>query len=276
MDKFCIVIPIYSENLNPIEEISLRRLWNQIGYKDYNVYLVYPKGLNIYNYENIYPTLTFMPFDRKWFKNVKMYSQLLINKNFYNKFSNYQYMYIYQLDCYLFYDKLEYWCEKRYDYIGGPIFSQNCGWKFKDKNGIIIPRVGNGGFSLRKISTFKDICVYIKHIFDQEYLDEIIIEDIFFCNDLNNDYRLFIPEWIEASKFSWDMNPDFIYDVCKYKNFPMGAHAIGKNIRFYKHFIKEFQNKEIIDYCEEKYKNHILNYYIDSYRSTMNLNMMKI
>jgi hypothetical protein len=70
---------------------------------------------------------------------------------FYEVFRQYEYMLIYQLDCWVFRDELEMWCDKGYDYIGAPFFVK---W-FVDR-GIY---VGNGGFSLRKIS---NIIEYLK------------------------------------------------------------------------------------------------------------------
>ena len=66
MKQYCIVIPIYKETLDCVEEISLKRLrkvliddkmnvgvWHEM--KDYSpVYLVSPKGLDTSEYEKIY------------------------------------------------------------------------------------------------------------------------------------------------------------------------------------------------------------------------------
>lgn len=34
---------------------------------------------------------------------------LMVNYKLYEKFLDYEYMFIYHLDCYIFYDNLEYW-----------------------------------------------------------------------------------------------------------------------------------------------------------------------
>ena len=44
MKKFCIVIPIYKEDLDPIDEVSLKRLHKIVGNK-YDIYLVKIFGL---------------------------------------------------------------------------------------------------------------------------------------------------------------------------------------------------------------------------------------
>ena len=38
MKKFCIVLPVYKETLDCVEEISLKRLHSVIGEKGYDVY----------------------------------------------------------------------------------------------------------------------------------------------------------------------------------------------------------------------------------------------
>ena len=214
--EYCIVIPIYKAELDCVEEISLRRLrkiliddkmnvgiWHE--YEDYSpVYLVCPKGLDTSKYEEIYNVgdkkidLKKVEFDPEYFKSTASYSQLCINYDFYKTFDKYEYMLIYQLDCYLFKDEILQWCRKGYDYIGGPILSTDCGWdtvKESKKGKQWTPYVGNGGFSLRKISTFLDITdpdgeLRKKHKLTDEVLKSVIFEDKYFCNDLYNFYEL--------------------------------------------------------------------------------------
>ena len=62
-------------------------------------------------------------------------------------------MLICQLDVWIFRDEVSYWCEKGYDYIGAPIFYGYTANNFSTK----IMGIGNGGFSLRKISHAKAI-----------------------------------------------------------------------------------------------------------------------
>jgi hypothetical protein len=271
MNKFCIVIPIYKEELDCVEEISLKRLYTVVGSKDYDVYLVHPENLKLDNYFNIYNNLKTKAFDPFFFKNTHTYSQLCIKYGFYDSFSNYEYMLIYQLDCYLFRDDIETWCNKGYDYIGGPIVSTDCGWDTikkdneKKKKGYQ-PYVGNGGFSLRKIDTFKDICnpngeLRKKYNLTDEVLLHIRYEDKYFCNDLYNYYRLIIPNWKEALNFAIDMSVDVIYNFFKLDANPIGIHSVDKNIRWWKKVIPEFMDQKVIDYCEKKHEEFFKLYY---------------
>lgn len=282
--QYCIVIPIYKETLDCVEEISLNRL-RKVLLDDKvldkvctDVYLVCPKGLDTSNYEKIYNTwdeFTFLKkkeFDPSYFKSTDTYSQLCISYDFYNSFNEYDYMLIYQLDCYLFRDEISAWCNKGYDYIGGPILSTDCGWdtvkKSMQKNGKEVwhPYVGNGGFSLRKISTFLDITdpngeLRTTYELTDELLKAVKYEDKYFCNDLYNFYQLEIPSWNEALKFAFDMSVDIIYTLFKFEGTPMGIHSVDKNIRWWKKVIPEFMDQKVIDYCEEKHKDFFKLYY---------------
>lgn len=279
--QYCIVIPIWKKELDCVEKISLKRLKKVLiddKGKDNippDVYLVCPKDLDTSNYEKIYSSqklhikLLKKEFDPKYFASTATYSQLCISYDFYNTFSDYEYMLIYQLDCYLFEDKISDWCNKGYDYIGGPIISTDCGWdtvKESRKGKKWTPYVGNGGFSLRKISTFKEITdpngeLRTKYKLTDTILKKVIFEDKYFCNDLYNIYGLDIPDWEEALYFGIDMSVDVIYNYFKWTGKPMGIHSVDKNIRWWKKVIPEFMDQKVIDYCEEKHKEFFKLYY---------------
>lgn len=274
--KFCIVIPVYKDTLDCVEEISIKRLAKVIENKDYQIYLVCPMGLNTqvyYKYlnKNVYE----IPFEPKYFESTSSYSQLCILYDFYKSFSEYEYMYIYQLDCYLFYDKLEEWCDKGYDYIGGPILSTDCGWDTvkKHQGGKYQPYVGNGGFSLRKISTFMEMTdpdgeLRKTYNLTDEYLSKVEFEDKYFCNDLYDFYALTIPNWQEALNFALDMSVDVVYNYFKWPGQPMCIHSVDKNIRWWKKVIPEFKDQKVIDFCEKKHEEFFKLYY-DENDSTM-------
>jgi len=296
--QYCVVIPIYKEKLDCVEEISLNRLrkvlvddkmnvgvWHEM--KDYSpVYLVCPKGLDTSAYEKIYNVgdkeidLKKVEFDPDYFKSTATYSQLCISYDFYKAFDEYEYMLIYQLDCYLFKDEIKQWCNKGFDYIGGPIISTECGWDTvkKAKNGKEKwrPLVGNGGLSLRKIETFLEITnpegeLRKTYGLSDEKLKGVVFEDKYFCNDLYNIYELEIPDWETALSFAIDMSVDIVYNFFKMDPHPMGAHSIDKNIRWWKKVIPEFiDNTELINYCEEKHKEFFKLYY-DENDSTLRM-----
>lgn len=269
MKQFCIVIPIYKKELNCIEKISIESLKREIGNKKYDIYFVCPESLDISEYLKYLPKAKEKRFPDKFFESTATYSRLCISYDFYDSFSNYEYMIIYQLDCYLFKDEFKKWCSKGYDYIGGPILSTDCGWDTVKKNqgDHYQPYVGNGGFSLRKIETFKDICdpegeLRTLYSITDEFLDKMRWEDKFFCNDLYNIYKLNTPNWVEALEFGMDMSIDVIYEKYKYDKLPMCVHAWDKNIRWWKNVIPELiGNKEVEEFCENKHKKFFSLYY---------------
>lgn len=264
-----IIIPIYKPTLNCVEEIALNRLKNVIG-TSRDIYLIAPDNLDTTAYDNIYGIhLNTIYFPQYYFESTATYSHLCLNYNFYNEFSDYEYMLIYQLDCYLFSDEIDFWCSKGYDYIGPPILSTDCGWNtvVETVNGKKYkPMVGNGGFSLRKIETFKYLTqpdgeFYRVSGVTQEMINQVVYEDKYFCNDLYKYYDLYVPDWTEALEFGLDMSVDIIYDLYKMNPTPMGAHSIEKNIRYWQHVIPEFMDKNVIQYCENKHAEFFKLYY---------------
>lgn len=268
MKQFVIVIPVYKDKLDCIEEISIKRLIDVIGDKNYPIALVCPESLDLSVYKEYIPSLIEERFDDKYFKSTATYSQLCISYDFYNRFSEFEYMLIYQLDCYLFYDAIEKWCNEGFDYVGGPIVSTDCGWDtVKKAQKKYQPYVGNGGFSLRKIETFKDICnpegeLRTTYKLTDDKLQNIIWEDKYFCNDLYNIYKMHIPSYSDAVWFGLDMSVDVIYGYFGWKGTPMGCHSWDKNIRYWKNVLPELKgNQEVIDYCEKKHKEFFKLYY---------------
>ena len=99
MKDFCIVIPVYKTELDCVETISLNRLNTVIGDKNYDVYLVCPTDLDTTNYFKLFSNLKIKTYSSDFFKSTASYSQLCISYDFYNDFSDYKNMIIYQLDC---------------------------------------------------------------------------------------------------------------------------------------------------------------------------------
>lgn len=145
-----VVVPKYSENLTPAEEISLRHLNRFLGH--YDKFLIAPFNLTI---PGEFDDFTVKRFQNKYFQCSETYSCLLLSRNFYKTFQNYEYILIYQLDSLVFSDQLLQWCNRGYDYIGAPWYRSEL-LKIKNWN----PdedSVGNGGFSLRRVSSFLEV-----------------------------------------------------------------------------------------------------------------------
>ena len=136
MKDFCIVIPIYKEELDIIETLSLNRIAELLNGKHYDIYFIKPQSLQNTSIYDKLEHIKMISFDDSFFKSIQSYSQLCVSYDFYDMFSEYRYLYILQLDCYLMRDEFAFWATQEYDYIGGPVVSQACGWdKITNKNG---------------------------------------------------------------------------------------------------------------------------------------------
>ena len=159
--KTIIVIPVYKKDLKPSEEASLKQCAKILN--EFTFEIICPMGLDISKYENILKEYSvkysFRFFNIKNFKNVFTYSHLLLDKNFYKLYSNFDYMFLYQLDAWVFKNELEYWVNQGYDYIGAPWFEDT-----ENENSKIIHRSGNGGLSLRKISSMIELLSTDYHV----------------------------------------------------------------------------------------------------------------
>jgi len=148
--KLVAIVVVLSNRsyLTPSEEISLKHLRHYLG--KYDKYIVIPKGL-----EFDLTDFSVKRFDDNYFGSIEAHTRLLFSSEYYEAYSDYKYILMYHLDALVFSDVLEKWCETDFDFIGPP-------WlKHKDApyagNPEYEGKVGNGGFSLRKVSSFLKI-----------------------------------------------------------------------------------------------------------------------
>lgn len=270
--KYCIAIPAYKKDLTIAEKISLKRLHDVVKHKEI-VYVFCPTDLDLTEYEKIFPEIQSVRFDPKHFTSIDAYSHLCMKHSFYDAFSYFEYMVIYQLDCYLIKDDIEEWCYKGYDYIGAPILVPHSDWQnfSVDNEGRIInfkPSVGNGGFSLRKIDTFKELTdpnceLRMRYGISDDLLEDVKYEDVYFCVELGKYYDIEKPKWQNAMKFAIDMNPDLAYERYNMEGLPMCIHAFDKNIPYWKEKIKDLDNNQLYEECVQKHQGFITEYYFN-------------
>ena len=145
IDKQVIVcVPIYKNTLSAVEWASLRQLNKILG--KYQRVFVAPQSLE-FDFGNVGEFFRVERFPDYFFHSVLSYSALMLNVEFYRRFHKYEYVLIYQTDAFVFSDCLLEFCRLGYDYIGAPLERANPLWSF------IGNRVGNGGLSLRKVSS---------------------------------------------------------------------------------------------------------------------------
>lgn len=263
MNSSCvIVIPVYKSELSFYEKIALAQCGKLLS--DYDIVILKPDDLEISNMQIgfSYSEVSFPSF---YFKSVFSYNDLMLSELFYEKFLNYSYLLIYQLDAFVFKNELNYWCSLGYDYIGAPwlrekefptLFKKtkeklrsylHRRYNLLDKQGRpdierqLYNYVGNGGFSLRKVKSFYNVCIQEKELVEN-YVgrnSSDYHEDMFWTIEVNRKKkRIKIPNYKEALNFSIETAPERAMTLIK-GNMPFGCHAWDKNIRFWEPYFKE-------------------------------------
>ncbi len=129
-------------------------------------YIFIPEGLDI---EDQFPNYEKYEYNKKYFKNINSYNELLMSKNFYLNFLKYEYILILQPDCIILKRGIEKFCTNDIKYIGAS-FSKpkyvNLFWISKfPKIGHLLSRFNigkkiygyNGGLSIRNVDFFINI-----------------------------------------------------------------------------------------------------------------------
>lgn len=248
MDKVCtlvkVIVPVYREKLEKYERISLEH--NLKVLNAYQFVFVRPVGLDISQLLDEYPGCQEEVFEDEYFRNIAGYNRLMMSADFYRRFYDTEYLLICQLDVYVFRDELIEWCNLGYDYVGAPwtvpllfrmpLFKQ---WRriFHNKNRTEKDfKVGNGGLSLRKVSSHLKATEQLSNVIQTHLLREkhYSNEDLFFALEVNKyGINFSYPDYKKALQFSFDKYPAVCYKDNRY-NLPFGCHA------WYKEKMRDF------------------------------------
>lgn len=259
MQKVAIVIPVYKPGLDGNEKVSIRRTLKVLG--RYPIVLVCPEDMmDTSQYEGLANAtgvvLQIERFAPHFFEGIEGYNRLMLSKLFYARFSEFEFILISQPDAYVFRDDLMAWCGKGYDFVGAPIFGRFTDKVFHPKQS----RVGNGGFSLRRVEAFLDYFDGRKHVIRTKDIAKCIDlkkkpmtrwaiwllmalgwrnkpssvakqwkynEDDFWSGMLNGTrYELSKPEVEEALLFAFERFPSEAYAITG--TLPFGCHAWAK------------------------------------------------
>lgn len=208
-----IVIPVYYNQFSYFEKISLQQTIKILS--NYDMYFVIPHSLEISN-DIVQPDIKIISVKDEYMSSIDNYSEMLCTEEFYELFDNYDYMLIAQIDTFIFEDRLQYFCEKKYDYIGAP-------WPYTvrvyDNKNVYVPDVGNGGLSLRNIK--KHIEVLKKGNRRRKGMPE----DVFWAIQKCETFKVAPVE--VASLFSLELSAEkyYLQNNCI---LPMGCHAWWK------------------------------------------------
>lgn len=253
-----IIIPIYKTDIDENERLSLQQCLNVL--KAYPITIAKPLHLDVSTLVAEHPQLQVESFENKYFESIYGYNLLMLSTTFYQRFKEYDYILIYQLDAFVFRDELIEWCNRGYDYVGAPwvvkpkynrfyyklffFFKANF-YKLMNKpfkEYVIGGRVGNGGFSLRKVSSFLGVTTEKQNLIEQ-YLenskkDNIFNEDVFW--GLENP-QFSYPGFQEALRFSIDHRPQISMELSG-NIVPFGCHGWNKpgKIEFWMPFIQRY------------------------------------
>lgn len=242
--RIATVTPVYRNALTPDEQISLRHLRHFLA--EYDNIIVAPNGLDV-----DLAGFAIRRFGRRYFQSATTYNRLLLSKKFYEAFSDYDYILIYQLDCLVFSSNLDFWCNLGWDYIGAPWLKDFVSVHPADDD---LYSVGNGGFSLRCVSSCLNVlrtCWRRKRTepseppstlsFPHRWLSEMAGRSLWWhlrrrtANEdgfWSWDAHLFQPDFRVAPvdvgrSFSFEMDPAFCFEKNK-RRLPFGCHAWPK------------------------------------------------
>lgn len=224
--------------MNEYELISLEQATKIL--RRYDICFVMPKGMTGFTKYGV----NIERFDDCFFTSISSYNKLMLNTSFYERFTEYEYMLIYQLDAFVFKDKLEFFCELNYDYIGAPWLY---GEIFKVDEMIQAFYVGNGGLSLRKIQSCINILKESKIDFNT-YMQN---EDVFFSTLASETFS--IAPIDVALQFSFETQVKKCFERNHYK-LPFGCHGLLRyDYEFWKSYLENYGYKLVDnDIYEEK------------------------
>lgn len=208
-NEVIVVIPYYHNDLSEKEMISLMQVQKVL--KRYDLCLIAPFRLKFFLENESYQVEY---FEDIFFIDTSTYNQLMLATEFYERFINYRYILIYQLDAFVFCDKLNYFCDLKYDYIGSP-------WIYPERAmiGGVLQRayVGNGGLSLRNVGS----CIKLLNDKKSE-AEEFTSNEDFFFSAANGDFKV-APLSI-ALEFSFETHVRKCFELND-KRLPFGCHA---------------------------------------------------
>lgn len=236
MKLVVIGIPIYEKYLNKYEAISLQQAY-KIFNTNYTIVFIAPKSLK-FKYGDMYNNFGIERFSDEYFKNTETYSHMLLSKEFYQRFIGYKYILIYQLDAFVFSDKLVKFCHMNFDYIGAPIPA------FMVNHKELGTCIGNGGLSLRNIRSAIRVTENKNKILKNKCFKYKCYknEDLFFsfCGK-QTDLLFRVPARRIAMSFSIEHEIDNCFKNISSSNLPFGCHAWYKiNVAVWKPIISLF------------------------------------
>ncbi|MEI6563409.1 MAG: DUF5672 family protein [bacterium] len=227
-----VVLVAYKPELSPLERISVDRCLEVL--QRHPIVVVAPEGLALPSPLDRLPVERFAP---SFFTGIAAYSSLLLSRDFYRRFIAFRYMLIHQLDVFVFKDELSEWCARGYDYIGAPWIGEDWPNKVETRQGLpfwirsrlfrflkpLDHRVGNGGFSLRRVDTMIQALTVLRRTRrawggrNEDGFWSVAVPECWW-------WRYRVPQVNEAMEFAFETNPSTLFEQTG-KRLPFGCHA---------------------------------------------------
>lgn len=239
-EDIVIVIPIYKASLSQEEQISVSQCLRLLS--RYTIRFAGPESVK---QVNSFPQIPIEHFPDTYFQDLATYNRLMLSKEFYQRFNNFEYLLIYQTDAFVFRDELLQWASLGYSYIGAPwilkpfyrtpfgrLWLRLRGLKYTLHKRPFRPlllgdKVGNGGLSLRHIPSFIYKCendqTTIQHYLEKSQIYTEFNEDAYWAT--RSDFRY--PEAGFALEFAFDIRPQECLKQTAHR-LPFGCHGWTK------------------------------------------------
>ena len=245
-----IVVPVYTKQLDGRAAKSLRQTIDILGH--HPITLLVPEGLDTKELEQRFSIHDITRVSPRWLghRGIAGYNEMMLSREFYEIFADYEYILICQTDAWIFRDELTEWCDTGYDYIAAPWPKRKIYEMALVRHWLALRRklllsdkrilrqqgfnkVGNGGLSLRRIEAFIKACDKHSDVIDifKRKRGMLYNEDWFWSII---PHEMHYPTLEEALGFSFDIRPQLCYELAGGK-LPFGCHGWYKrrNIEFW-------------------------------------------
>ena len=240
-----VMVPLYTSHLSTDAALSLARSVRVLGHHPFAI--VCPLGLDLSPLDSLLapakPRLE--RFDASYFDGIAGYNRLMLSKALYERFADYDYLLVCQTDAYVFHDALDHWCVKAYDYIGAPWIATNRTWlngtlfdlnnlfRKRKKSDEYFFKVGNGGFSLRRLAMMRRIVSELRddidwHAANPDYRDRHIEDRYMSIVAPAHIPEMRIPDYREAVAFCIDRRPRLAMRM-NAGQLPFACHGFDKH-----------------------------------------------
>jgi len=262
--RAAVVIPLYKQSLTESEEFSFKNTLSVLSKHD--LYVICPKRIKghisrLMDEKHLNFVVEY--FSDNFFTGINGYNYLLMSIDFYRRFASYDYILIVQTDGLVFSDQLEKWCDHNYSFIGAPWFHGLT----RPSRPFSLLGVGNGGFSLRKVSDCLTIISSPKYRPPKNERVSLRIPELLLLRgfikkalsfsfsfppirlDINEDIfwgvivpkrcsSFAVPRPEAAVSFAFEAAPEYLFKLNNYQ-LPFGCHAWERyNPRFWRDTLK--------------------------------------